>query len=282
MRYFVEVHAAGMVPERHALPEDQASFGSALEASIRSPAADRLTLPLLIFAVLGDCVTVQFPERIAGSVTFRGEATRSAAVPWGEDVYVGGARLAFVAESGRRKGPSGAVLAAVLFALLAGAAIVLGSSDRASPTASDLEPPQLFKMPTSCPEPSADAAGSHAAQLLGNARAMKQRAPFDRGDGVRALKLLGEAKVCFELAGRVDDAVATEQERARWQDEVDEEYAALRLRLRVALDQKRFGDALSALRGLEGLLASQAASPYRTWLANLRRDLERRTSQAGS
>jgi hypothetical protein len=277
MRYFVEIHAAGMPSERHDLVDDQASFGTSSEATLRMRGATQLAVPLLLLAVQPDAVTVQIPEHIPGTLTFRGEATRAVAVPWGEDVYVGAVRLAFVATSGSRKGPSSAVVLAVTVALLAAGAAILRWADPASPTAHDAEPPALASA-TGCAERSADGAASRAAKALAEAHAKQERAPFDRTDGVEALKLLTEAKACFDAAGLTAQATAVEQERAAWRRQMDEEYAALRLRLRVALDQSRVADALTALKGLEALVATQPRSPYRAWLSSVRRDLERRSA----
>ncbi len=279
MRYFVEIHATGMPSERHDLVDDQVSFGSSPEATLRVRGSVQLAVPLLLLAVHPDAVTLQIPERIPGALTFRGEITRAVAVPWGEDVYVGGVRLAFVATSGSRKGPSSAVVLAATVALLATGAAILRWADPAIPTAADAEAPALASA-AACAEPFADGAGSRAAKALVEARAKQARAAFDRTDGVEALKLLSEAKACFETAGMTAQATATAREHAAWQQQLDEEYAALRTRLRVALDQNRAADALQALKGLEALLsvATPERSPYRAWLSSVRRDLERRTA----
>ncbi len=266
-----------MPSERHDLADDQASFGTSPEATIRVRGSTQLAVPLLLLAVHPDAVTVQIPERIPGALTFRGEVTRAVAVPWGEDVYVGGVRLAFVAASGSRKGPNSVLVLAVTVALLAAGAAILGWANPASPTAHDAEPPAL-PSGASCAEQNADGANSRAAKALAEAHAKQERAPFDRTDGIEALKLLSEAKACFDTAGLTAQATAAEQERAAWQQQMDEEYAALRLRLRVALDQNRVADALTALKGLEALVATQARSPYRAWLSSIRRELERRSA----
>lgn len=280
MRYFVEVHATGTPSERHDLVEDQASFGSSPEATIRVRGSIQLAVPLLLLTVHPDSLSIQIPERIPGSLTFRGEATRAVAVPWGEDIYVGGVRLAVAAENGSRKGPSSVVVFAATVALLALGAAVLRWAEPASPSEHDVEPPALAAATAGCAERSADDASSRAVHALAEAHAKQQRAPFDRTDGVEALKLLSEAKACFDGAGLTAQSTATEQERVAWQQHLDEEYAGLRLRLRLALDQKKTGDALKALAGLEALLTTQAQSPYRAWLSSVRRDLERRSGAA--
>jgi hypothetical protein len=266
-----------MPSERHDLVDDQVSFGTSPEATIRVRESTQLAVSLLLLAVRPDAVTVQIPERIPGTLTFRGQATRAVAVPWGEDVYVGGVRLAFVTTGGSRKGANSAVVLGVTIALLAAAAAILRWSDPASPTAQDADPPVLASA-ASCAEQTRESANGRAAKALDEAHAKQKRAPFDRTDGVEALKLLSEAKACFDMVGLTAQAMAAEQERAAWQQQMDEEYAALRLRLRVALDQNRVADALTALKGLEALVATQARSPYRAWLSSIRRELERRSA----
>jgi hypothetical protein len=282
MRYFVEIHGAGVVSQRHELLEEQAALGVAPEASVRVQVANSIEMPLLLLARQPDAITVRLPERVPGTLTFRGEATRAAAVPWGEDVYVGSIRLAFVAESGKPQRSGGILLAVGLLAAAAVGAALLGSDHFGGPKQTEIDPPPLVKATTTCAEHGAEPAKTFASQALSRARAKRQRAPFDRADGVNALELFGQADACFEAAGSLMDAEVAKNERAELQGQLDAEYSALRLRLRVSLDQQRYRDAAAAVQALERLLAPQGPSPYRTWLADLRQDLERRLQRSGS
>lgn len=282
MRYFVEIHGAGVLSQRHELLEEQAAIGVAPEASVRVQVASGIDLPLILVARQSDAITVRLPERVPGTLTFRGEATRAASVPWGEDIYVGSLRLAFVAESGKPQRSGGILLAVGLLAAAAAGAVVLGSDNFGGPKQTEIEPPPLVAATTTCAEHGAEPAKAFAAQALSRARAKRQRAPFDRADGVHALELFGQAQACFEAAGNAADAEVAKNERAELQGQLDAEYSALRLRLRVSLDQKRYGDASAAVQALERLLAPQGPSPYRAWLADLRQDLERRLRRSAS
>ena len=111
------------------------------------------------------------------------------------------------------------------------------------------------------------------------ARAKAQRFLFDFSDGVEALRLYQEAAACFDRAGRTAEATRAQSDLANWQARVNDEYSALRLRLRVALDHDRFADALHATKELQALLSDRVESPYLEWLARVRRELETKASK---
>lgn len=282
MRYFVEIHGAGVVSQRHELLDEQAALGATPEASVRVEMRDGTDMPLILLARQAEAIAVRLPERVPGTLTFRGEPTRTALVPWGEDVYVGSVRLAFVAESGKPGRSGGVVLAVGLLAAAALGAALVGSGQFGTPKQTEIEPPPLGEATTTCAEHGIDPAKALASQVLSRARSKRQRAPFDRADGVEALGLFGQAKACFEVAGEPTEAEMARQERAELQTQLDEEYAALRLRLRLSLDQKRYADAAAAVQALERLLAPKGPSPYRAWLTDLRQDLERRVRRSGT
>lgn len=274
MRYFVEIHAAGASAERYELPDGEAALGNGADATVRVESA-QLSAPLMIVTVQVEKALVRIPDQLPGSLNFRGEVTREAAVPWGEDLYVGGARLAFVAERSDRKNSQGVLLFAALGVLVA-AVVAWPRGESNVATGDALVPPSFAASHPVCAEQLPDAAMSRAKRLLTTALAKEQRAPFDRRDGVEALGLLNEAQACFERAGAAEDAKKAAEQLGSWKAVLDQEYAALRLRLRMALEQNRPADALLVVRALESLLAGQGTSPYRTWLGGLHQDLERR------
>jgi hypothetical protein len=92
------------------------------------------------------------------------------------------------------------------------------------------------------------------------ALAKQERYPFDRSDGTEAVRLFQESRACFIQAGLSEDAGRVAEELQRWTSRIDEEYAALRLQLRVALDQRRHQDALSAVKGLQSLLGERGGA----------------------
>ncbi|HVY28788.1 MAG TPA: hypothetical protein VHB79_19665 [Polyangiaceae bacterium] len=281
MRYFVEIHGTGVISQRHELLEEQAAVGATPDASVRVEMREGAEMPLILLARQAEAITVRLPERVPGTLTFRGEPTRAAAVPWGEDIYAGSVRLAFVAEGGKAGRSGGVIFAIGLLVAAAVGAAWIGSDRFSSPKQTEIEPPSLVVATTPCAEHAPGPAKAFAFQALSRARSKRQRAPFDRAEGVQALELFSQAKACFETAGSPPDAEVAEKEHAELKGQLDEEYAALRLRLRVSLDQKRYADAAAAVQALERLLAPQGPSPYRAWLLDLRQDLERRMRRSG-
>jgi hypothetical protein len=281
MRYFVELHGTGVISQRHELLEEQAAVGAIPDASVRVEMREGAEMPVILLARQAEAITVRLPERVPGTLTFRGEPTRAAAVPWGEDIYAGNVRLAFVAEGGKAGRSGGVMLAVGLLAAAAVGTAWLGSDRFSSPKQTEIEPPSLVEATTPCAEHAPGPAKAFAFQALSRARSKRQRAPFDRAEGVQALELFSLAKACFETASSPADVEVAAKEHAELKGQLDEEYAALRLRLRVSLDQKRYADAAAAVQALERLLAPQGPSPYRAWLVDLRQDLERRMRRSG-
>jgi hypothetical protein len=248
------------------------------DASIAVEAAE-LAVPLMILTAQREQVLVQIPEPLSGSVHFRGEASRNAAVPWGEEIYVGRVRLAFIAEVDQGKRSQGLLLGA-LAALVAALAGWWAASSSHVAAGSDATPPPLLGTSVACREHTPEAALARGDEALATALAKAQRAPFARHDGVEALALLGEAQACFDSTGARDQSAIATAQRERLKAQLDDDYAALRLRLQLALDQNRPAEGLAAVRGLESLLGGLGPSPYRTWLAGQRRDLERKMAQS--
>lgn len=202
----------------------------------------------------------------------------TAFVPWGEEAYAGNLRLGFIARA-KREGSPLLLLAPVLL-LAAGMAITPKLDTRVEPD-SEVDAPSIALPQVRCTE-SEPARAEHRARVTEQAgRARAQRFPFATRDGVEALDLLVESAACYRAAGRDGDADRLQDAAATWFARLDDEYASARLRLRVALDQERHGDALSAARHLQALLSPRPASPYSEWLAGLSRRLERRLARSG-
>ena len=86
-----------------------------------------------------------------------------------------------------------------------------------------------------------------------------------------------EAKqACDRAAANTSDAERVNVELRRWTAHLNEDFAATRLRLRMALEHKRWGEALDAVQCLQALLEQHGKEPYTDWLGSLRRELEGR------
>jgi hypothetical protein len=105
---------------------------------------------------------------------------------------------------------------------------------------------------------------------------------FARAEGIEALQLLGVAGACYRQAAETRGAARAANELERWTGRLNEEYAALRLRLRVALDHGRHSEALLAVRGLQSLTGARPGTAYAEWLTALRRELDRKVTRLGT
>lgn len=171
-------------------------------------------------------------------------------------------------------------LAAASTIAVVGAALLLDLQPE-EVSSREVEPPPLAVSVEGCPEQQPDSARHHAVAAEAAARAKEERQPFSRRDGVEALRLYAEAQGCYAAVGAEEDARRVQAELERWSAFMNDEYASLRLRLRLALDQKRFEEALSAARAIEVLLSAAGSDedPYRGWLGSVRRELERKVSR---
>jgi hypothetical protein len=108
------------------------------------------------------------------------------------------------------------------------------------------------------------------------ANAKRERYPFDGTEGLRAVERLQIARACFANAGASGDVERVELAAEALRRSLSEDLAAWRLRLERALQQDRRREALAAIKGLEALVIPLGETPYRAWLRDQRRRLERR------
>jgi hypothetical protein len=273
MAYRLEVQAPNRAPEQHELKPGVVSLGSGELAELRISAPNLAALHLSL-EVQATAVLVRVLDGAPSGVLYEGNEQREAAVEWGAEVFVAGVRLSFLADdvAKRRTNPLLVVALGVALVILAwqGASTAADSDEQSSV----VEPPSLAQPATPCPdaEPAVAAQRARSDELA--ARAKQERYPFDASEGLAALQRLEAAAACFDAAGTPADAVRVRSVRDAFQARLNDDFAALRLRLQLALDQERTGDALGAARGLEELVAPMGETPYRSWLLTLRRRLE--------
>jgi hypothetical protein len=142
-----------------------------------------------------------------------------------------------------------------------------------------VEPPSLTAPATPCPETDPALAAQRARGDELAARAKQERYPFDASEGLAALQRLEAAAACFDAAGTPADAIRIRSVRDAFQARLNGDFSALRLRLQLALDQERTGDALGATRALEALVAPLGETSYRSWLLALRQHLEQQRAR---
>ena len=283
MKYFVEIHIPGRNPQRHALLGDRLTLGTGAAASIRVPACTGFEAEQLELFTNDHGVRVQVPTGTQGALVFDGSEHRSVSGPWGCEVFVGNVRLAFLSDSsGRRSSPVLLLLAPVVL-ILSG----LGAYRAALPNdASALEvaaPPLFDEQPIgSCSQSEPGVAEHRARDDERAALAKEERSAFDATDGMDAVPLFNQALACFQVVGKTEDISRVASELSSWRSRLNEQYATLRLRLRLSLDSERHADALAAANELRALLAHQQEGPYWQWLVQISRTLEHKLSKSGS
>jgi hypothetical protein len=279
-RGILEVAAPGTPAVRFELLANRELFvGSSPQSDVRLPEVEGVPPRLLVLQLSEKAVLVRAANDVAASFIYSGQPSREAQLPWGDELYWGPIRFTFLQEASKR-GPSAVLLALAAVALMGTGAVVVGAEAATDSLASEPEPPPLFQ-PATCPDTDAALARQHAAKAIEAARAMAARAPFDRGDGRRALVLFDQASACLRVTQDATEAAKVTAELNSWRQQMEEELSTLRLRLHVALDHRKPGDALGAVRALEALVPEAPPSAYRSYLGDLRRDLERQIARKG-
>jgi len=275
MQTFVEIHLAGLAPQQHELPRERVVVGSATDATIRIPAHAGFAAYQLELTPGDDGVDVKVAAGIATPIVFRGVGCNEALVPWGEEVYVAGARLGFVKRARRTRGAALLLLAPALV-LAAGLALVPNLEQSAN--RDDVEAPTVAPMTSACRETEPARAHERARETERAGFAKLQRFEFVAHEGVEALDLLNESSACYGVAQHGADRERLQAALTSATARVNADYTAARLKLRLALDQGRSRDALSAVSYLRSLLAGRPSSPYMDWLCDVERRLQRKLS----
>jgi hypothetical protein len=279
MAYFVEIQIPGLPSQEHELEDGPILVGSGPEAAIRLDESAGMASQHLQLLPGDDGVRVTVAPGVRAPLVFRGKPCTEALVPWGEEAYAGSVRLGFVLRARGSGSPVLLLLAPVLL-LLAGMALI-PEIDSGLEQGSEVDAPALAQAECQCreQEPARAALRAREAEHAGNAKL--QRFPFVAREGLEAMDLLQEAAACYTLAQRTEDARRAHGAASAWSGQLGEDYAAARLRLRVALDRERHTDALAAVHHLQALLAVRPPSPYSEWLSTLERGLERQVAQSG-
>jgi hypothetical protein len=224
-------------------------------------------------------VLVEVPKNAPGAFHFEGNTLRSALVPWGAEVFWEQRRLSFLQEPEAKKASPLVFLVPLVALVMAGVAVAGKSPARGAEDSEVAAPSLSASAPIACATTDGPAALRRAREAERAARVKREQFAFELADGPRAVALFDEAKACYEAAGAADERARVETDGASFGQQVSERYAALRLRLQAARDQRRTGDALATARELRRLLVERPG-PYLTWLETLAEGLQRRRHQA--
>lgn len=273
MRYFIEVISPGTSGTRVEVHIGSASLGTGADdevhltgGSIAGPRALRLNI------TEGG---VELTARdSACNFTYQGKLSESCQLAWGEEIYLGTTRLAFVVEETRQTKTSPLLLVVAIFGLLFAVGGVIRLSDNMLTGATAPAPPALTPGPSACRATTLDAALESAEQTHALATAKAERYPFHRADGVLALELYLEASSCFAKAKLHDKQKQVQSEYELWSERIDRDLRDLRLRLNLALREDDTSAALDSVEALQSMLehissrkGDSAATEYQRWLS---------------
>ncbi|HVW25512.1 MAG TPA: hypothetical protein VHC69_09085 [Polyangiaceae bacterium] len=280
MKRYVEVHLPGLGSERHELVEEEQVLGTGPDAGVRVDPRSQLRARHLELTIAATGVRVVVAAGIDGAFFFEGAERTHAFVPWGEEIFLGNVRLTFL-ETAEAERPSPILLGLAPVALLIGMSVFKAMACEV-PSARTVEAPNLFDERVTCRERDPQVAEHRAREAERAAHAKAERFAFAFRDGVEAGRLFQESRACFETVGLESDVARVNDESRGWIGRVNDEYAAARLRLRVALDHRRYAEALEAAKELRALLGDRQSTPYAEWLAELERELVQNASTPGS
>lgn len=124
--------------------------------------------------------------------------------------------------------------------------------------------PELFVDVTVCPLQGDPLPNGRRLEELGLLRA--DRYAYNAGDGVRAVQRYREAQACYRAARSHSDGARVGRLLTALSARVNTDYAAARLNLVTALDQRRWSDALSEIYRLLLLTEHLRRHGYVEWL----------------
>ncbi len=275
MKRSVELHMAGRPPIVQTL-EGPASIVIRDEGlGFADKTSGREEPTVIELTPRADGVLVQSRPGARVVVRYEGRAVTEMRVPWGDEVFVQGARLTFVLDASSADRVRALVIGVGALAVVVASFFGL-SALRSQSQSAYADPPELGESRPACPDTDAQAAETRARDAESLGLAKRERYPFDPADGPEALTLLREAAVCFGSAGRTQDATRAAASATEWEERLGSDYTSLHTRLRVALDRKQSGEALGAAKELDRLLSRSAEHPYRVWLAARLRELEKK------
>jgi len=250
MAVFVDLHLPGRATSRHLLPFGRSLLGTSRECAVLVPHEAGLPPFVLRLLPTEEGVELSLPDQSPLRLSSGGSTSTTLRAPFGEDVFLGPLRLVFLRQKAGKTSPvfllGVGALAALILALLLSSGTGESAELAARPTAPSLLPP-----PQDCwtldQEPPVDA----AVRLSRAAHSHSERAPFAHAEAVLAVRLHAQALAC--LKGAQSPALLEEEQAllAKAEKELQDDYTALRLQLRRALDA---GETRSALRASRALL----------------------------
>ena len=273
MNAFIETTLPGRASRRHPVNGAHLCLGRSPSCDIALPEASRLQPEHLTASPQADGVQLSLIDARSAPVLYNGQSMTSCLVPWDQEVFIAGIRFkpekAGEGEAGKRTALVVLPVAAAFF--FAGVTFLPAAGDGGavySPAGG--QPPELWLQTVACTRPSS--AEHRAREAEAAAQAKMQRYRFEAGDGMQALRLLGEAARCYAAGGQKREAARAQKRFEAWKERLQRDYDGSLLRLRLALQNEDGEEVLREVRGLKALLG-QRDGDYLDWLGELERKL---------
>ncbi len=282
MGYFVEVYESRGPGERHELQLGERTIGGDPGDTVRLSARN-IAGPRALKLTLSPGGLLVVSRDSAAKFVWDGQALGRASLEWGSEVYLGQTRLVFVKVDPKETKRSPLVPVAALCAMAVTVALIGGLNREDFSTSTGPQPPALTQGESeSCDTNDKEAAGHQAIDNLLLAEAKGERYPFERQDGLEALRRYRKAAACFSTAGLSQQSAQAEMAKSRWELRLQGDLRDLRLRLDLALRAKDWPEALRTIRAIESMTWRGAASSegeYAKWLKKLSFQLETRIAR---
>lgn len=273
MKAFVEITQSNRATYRQPLAESRISLGRSEHCDISFPAEPELETEHL-FIVPGEAgCQVELSRQTRTPFFYRGEPLRNETIPWGEDIFVSTIRLRMVRELSKvdrtKFSPRFILIALLLLGSSAGLLLRRSPTDD-SHDSGEVAASPLFEQPIKCSQSSSSLFRARESERA--AFAKMERYPFDHQDGIEAVRLLSEARDCYQTAGEIVQETRVQKALNTWMRRLEQDYRSHRLRLRLALAAARYDKAKRTLRILQNLLSHRDDS-YTEWLDHVEREL---------
>ncbi len=285
MQAYVEVVYPDGTSEVFSIEGDQATLGRSPSATVALPDARELEPEHLLIAPRSDGVWLSPVQGASTPVMQDGKPIQPGKVAWGSWLEIGTIKVRVTPTRPNAGGQdeerevSSFFKVLLLIALLAGGTMfVLRETKPELPRRTKHDPPALVTEDTARCEASGDVARSQAERAAEAATLHDERYPFDPQDGIQAITLYAQAAACFEAAGVGEAAAEARSKAEALRAKIAEDFLHARFRLRRALTEKRYQDALQEARRVSRFV-QHVPGDYQKWVETLERRLALRVQK---
>jgi hypothetical protein len=273
MKASIEITRSNHSTDCRPLDGSKISLGRSSRCDIALPDEPELQAEHLFIIPDEAGCQIELTKQAPAPFSFQGRPLRKGMIPWGEDIFINRIRLRMVREPTEidRKMMSPRFILVALPLLCASAWLLLGRSPAAdSHDSGGVAASPLFDKPIECSQP--NLALYRAGEAERTAFAKMERYPFMHQDGVEAVRLISEARNCYQAAGEAAQVARVQKALDTWTRRLEQDYQNLRLRLRLARVGAQRDEARRTVRILRNLL-SHRNDNYTKWLDRVEQKL---------